>query len=114
MIYYRRYLGDYLVKTIGMSMVEDGAYNRLLDYYYTTEKPLPGNIEECYEIARATKPEDKKAVKRVLEVKFDLKNGSYHNTRADAEIALAARARENGGKHTGKSGKARKEPSETT
>lgn len=112
MIYYRRYLGDYLVKTIGLSMIEDGAYNRLLDYYYTTEKPLPSSLTEIYDIVRATRPEDKKAVQRVLDVKFTLKDGHYRNDRADAEIALAIKARENGGKHAGKSGKRSKNGTE--
>lgn len=105
MIYYRRYPGDYLVKTLRLSMIEDGAYGRLLDYYYSSEKPLPSNLEELYDIARATKPEDKKAVKRVLDLKFKLRDGCYHNVRADAEVSLAMKARENGGKHEGKSGK---------
>lgn len=114
MLYYRRYVGDYLVKTLRLSMIEDGAYGRLLDFYYTEEKPIPANLEEIYEITRATKPEDKKAVKRVLDLKFELRSGHYHNDRADAEIALALKARENGGKHDGRSGKGRKVTEDTT
>jgi hypothetical protein len=45
-------------------------------------------------------------VKRVLVLKFTKEADGYHHARADAEIALAKTARDNGGKHVGKSGKA--------
>lgn len=105
MIYWRRYGGDYLVSTIGFSMEMDGAYGRLLDNYYEREGPLPLNVEELMEIARATKETDREAVLKVLERKFKKHADGYHHDRADAEIALALQARENGGKHVGKSGK---------
>ena len=103
MIYWRRYPADYLVKTQRFSMLEDGAYGRLLDFYYTEEEPIPGVLDEVYDIAKATRPEEKKAVQRVLKLKFELRDGAYHNDRADQEIAVASKARENGAKNgTGK------------
>lgn len=96
MIYWRRYQADYLVKTIGFSMLEDGAYVRLLDYYYTTERPLPKEKAELYDITRATKAEDKKAVDKVLARKFKLETDGYHNDRADKEIRTSKAAIENG------------------
>lgn len=98
MIYWRRYQADYLVKTIGFSMLEDGAYVRLLDHYYTTEKPLPADKSELYDITRATKSEDKKAVEKVLLRKFKLQEDGYHNPRADKEIKASQAAIENGKK----------------
>lgn len=108
MIYYRRYPSDYLVKTMAFSGEEDGMFGRLLDYYYTSEKPLPTDVEEIMRIARASTPSERKSVKRVLALKFELGPDGYHNDRADAEIRLAQAARDNGGKHKGKSGKTSK------
>jgi uncharacterized protein YdaU (DUF1376 family) len=106
MDYYRRYTGDYLKKTLRLSMVEDGAYTRLLDHYYTEEGPLPKALDEVYKIARATKPAERDAVRAVLDKHFDLQHDGYHNERADEELGIAvpkiARlrevARENGKK----------------
>lgn len=105
MIYWRRYGADYLVSTIGFTMEMDGAYGRLLDHYYNSEKPLPLNRAELLRIARTGKPSEEEAVDAVIERKFKRHADGYHHARADAEIRLAQRARENGGKHVGKSGK---------
>lgn len=105
MIYWRRYGADYLVSTIGFTMEMDGAYGRLLDTYYEREGPLPLDEGEIMEIARATKESDREAVRKVIARKFEKRADGYHHARADAEIALAQTARDNGGKHVGKSGK---------
>jgi uncharacterized protein YdaU (DUF1376 family) len=106
MNYYRRYIGDYLADTQALSMVEDGAYGRLLDFYYASERALPGDLQKLYAIARATKPAEKEAVRTVLKLHFHLGEDGYHNTRADKELGIAvpkietlrAVARENGKK----------------
>ena len=36
-----KHVGDYIRDTVALDMVEDGAYNRLLDQYYLRELPLP-------------------------------------------------------------------------
>ena len=41
MNYYPFHIGDYLSATRHLSWEEDCAYRRLLDVYYTSEKPLP-------------------------------------------------------------------------
>ena len=42
MNYYPFHIGDYLSATRHLSWEEDAAYRRLLDTYYTTEKPVAG------------------------------------------------------------------------
>ena len=38
--YYKRHLGDYAMKDTRHPSLEHGAYCLLLDYYYSTEKPI--------------------------------------------------------------------------
>ena len=117
MDYWRRYVGDYLAKTQALTMIEDGAYTRLLDYYYANEEPLPVSKAEIYEIARATNAAGRNAVDRVLDRKFDLKADGWHNDRADKEIAIArpamdakARTARENGKKGGRPKKTHEEP----
>lgn len=106
MDYYRRYVADYLSKTVSLSMAEDGAYGRMLDWYYANEKPLPKDIERVFAITRARTPAEKKAVVAVLAEHFSLQADGYHNRRADSELGVAVPkiekmrevARENGKK----------------
>lgn len=88
MNYYRRYVGSYLKKTTKISMIEDGAYTRLLDTYYADEKPL--NPGEVYTIARAMNAAERKAVDSVIEKYFRLgEDGLLHNEKADEELGVA-------------------------
>jgi uncharacterized protein YdaU (DUF1376 family) len=89
MDYWRRYEADYLADTQELSMVEDGAYGRMLGYYYSKEKPLPTDLERIYAIARANKPAEQTAVRAVLKAYFVLEADGYHNARADFEISVA-------------------------
>lgn len=89
MNYYRRYIGDYGRDTALLSLAEHGAYALLLDHYYASEGPLPLDIEDLYRVARTVKPEEKKAVDRVLVKFFRREPDGFHNPRADAEIARA-------------------------
>ncbi len=61
------------------------AYTRLLRAYYHSEKPIPDGQQ--YRLAKATTPAQRKAVDVVLAEFFDLDDGSFHQKRADAEIA---------------------------
>ncbi|MBR7919023.1 YdaU family protein [Burkholderia vietnamiensis] len=82
-----RHIGDYLNATLGLSMLEDGAYGRLLDWMYANEKPLPEDIREIYRIARASTSAEKKAIVSIVEKFFRLVPGcGYRNKRCDAVI----------------------------
>lgn len=96
MNYYRRYVGDYLRDTSRLSVLEHGAYNLMLDYYYADERPLPLDKAELYTMVRAMTPADRKAVDRVLERYFVEAGDGYHNNRADHEIEVSRKARDNG------------------
>jgi uncharacterized protein YdaU (DUF1376 family) len=98
MIYYRRYVSDYLGDTARLSMLEHGAYTVMLDYYYVEERPLPADLDELYRMVRAILPEERRAVQKVLAAYFERRADGYHNARADHEIAVSRQARENGSK----------------
>lgn len=74
---------------MGLSMAEDGAYGRLLDWYYANEKPLPAEPDRVFAIARTRCAADKNAVKNVLKLHFTLEADGYHNSAADAELSIA-------------------------
>lgn len=94
--YYRRYVGDYLRDTARLSMLEHGAYNLLLDYYYADEQPLPLSKDELYLMVRAMTPADRKAVDKIIEKFFERQADGYHQKRADHEIEVSKKARTNG------------------
>lgn len=91
MHYYQLNIGDYASHTRHLSLMEDLAYRRLLDWYYLHEKPLPNSIESC---ARKIGMSDfLNDVEMVLLEFFDCldpevsDDGGWVNKRADAEIA---------------------------
>jgi uncharacterized protein YdaU (DUF1376 family) len=89
--YYRRYVGDYLRDTVRLSMLEHGAYNLMLDYYYADEQPLPLERDELYVMVRAMSSADRKAVDKVLSLYFSEAEDGYRHKRADREIQVAQR-----------------------
>lgn len=46
MNYFPFHIGDYLSATRHLSWEEDLAYRRVLDTYYTNEKPLPAEVKQ--------------------------------------------------------------------
>jgi uncharacterized protein YdaU (DUF1376 family) len=100
MNYYERHLGDYAKDTAHLSMLEHGAYNLLLDRYYSTETGIPAS--QAHRVARARSKEEKQAVDDVLSEFFTFDDGVWINQRAEEEIARAhvkiAAAKENGKK----------------
>lgn len=98
MKFYKRFMGDIQAKTGHLSLAEFGAYDRLLDHCYSTEDPLPADIDSCCRIARATSSAERKAVERVLREFFDLTEQGYVQHRvlemlADAQPKIAANQR---------------------
>jgi len=83
--FYEHHLGDYAKDTAHLSMLEDGAYRRLLDRYYATEQPIAEG--QPFRVARAHSRDEKAAVEAVLSEFFKLVDGYWHNDRADEEIA---------------------------
>lgn len=100
MNYYRHHIGDYLRDTAHLSLVEDGAYRRLLDLYYMTESAIADNIPSICRRIRAHSDAEIRAVETVLNEFFVLVDGAWSQKRADHEIEVAQaaieRARTNG------------------
>lgn len=70
MNYYPFHIGDYVSATRHLSWEEDAAYRRLLDTYYTTEKPLPLETRQVCRLVLATTEAQREAVQTVLEEFF--------------------------------------------
>lgn len=86
MNYYPFHIGDYLSATRHLSWEEDAAYRRLLDTYYTTEKPLPLDARAVYRLVLAVSKSQRTAVDVVLGEFFERTGAGWINGRADAEI----------------------------
>ena len=86
MNYYPFHIGDYLSATRHLSWAEDMAYRRLLDTYYTSEKPLPVDLRSVCRLVLATTDEQRQAVEVVLQEFFTLTDVGWVNSRADTEI----------------------------
>jgi uncharacterized protein YdaU (DUF1376 family) len=85
--FYKRFIGDIQAKTGGLTLAEFGAYDRLLDHYYSTEKPVPA--KDVHRICRAMSASERAAVERVLSEFFELTPEGYAQSKADEQIAKA-------------------------
>lgn len=98
MNYYQHHIGDYLTRTAHLTLIEHGAYRRLIDVYYSTESPLPGDVKSVYRLVMARSKEEKEAVDSILSEFFDLEDDGFHQHRCDHEISLCDKNRVNGKK----------------
>ena len=102
MNFYKRFIGDIQAKTGNLSLAEFGAYDRLLDHYYSTEVAIPADMDECYRICRAMSKDERKAVDKVVARFFELTETGYVQHKAAEQIAatlpLIEAARTNGKK----------------
>ena len=87
MKYYEHHLGDYLRDTMHLTLIEDGAYRRLIDAYYSREAPLPKSLATIYRLIRAESKRDKAAIQNVLKEFFVASQDGYRHVRCDQEIA---------------------------
>lgn len=98
MFSYSFHIRDYLTKTRHLSPLEDLAYRRCLDTYYTEESPLPADPMRVARLIAL--PEYQAEVELVLNEFFVLTEDGWRNDRADHEIAAyrdrAEIARQNG------------------
>ena len=100
MNFYKFHLGDYYKKTSHLSMLEDGAYRRLMDTIYLREGPLPADREQVHRLVKAFTKAEKTAVDSILAEFFVLTDAGYTNARCDEELAetreRSERARQSG------------------
>jgi uncharacterized protein YdaU (DUF1376 family) len=87
MHYYSFHVSDYIHDTAHLSAYEDLAFRRLLDLYYTSEKPIPNKTHEVSRRIRMANQID--AVQTVLEefFMFDMENDCWFHKRCDKAIA---------------------------
>lgn len=113
MNFYKRFIGDIQAKTGGLTLAEFGAYDRLLDHYYSTEQPI--TPKEVHRICRAMNASERSAVDSVLERFWDLTADGYVQSKAD-EVIEKARPLIEAARANGKKGgrpKKTKNPDET-
>lgn len=87
MNYFELHIGDFTEATAHLSLLEDGAYSRLLRKYYATEHPLPSDLKAVQRLIGARSKEEREAVETVLAEFFELQDDGWHQSRCDAEIA---------------------------
>ena len=87
MNYYSHNIGDYAQATAHLSLVEDAIYSRLLRRYYAEEQPIVDNLQQVFRWVGARTEDEREAAAQVLSEFFVLRDGHWHNKRADAEIA---------------------------
>jgi uncharacterized protein YdaU (DUF1376 family) len=112
--YWPRWISAIKKRTATLSLMQMGAYDRLLDHYYAEEQPLPGTLDECYRIVSATSNAEKEAVRFVLAKFFVLADGQYRNERADEELVIGLKkiaAAQANGKTGGRPAGSKKKPS---
>lgn len=96
MNYVQFHVGDWDSSTRLLSLLEKGIYIDLLMLYYSLERPLMRS--ECERISRAYAPNEKIALKYVLDRFFHLEGEVYSHRRCDEEIAKAAEKSEKAAK----------------
>lgn len=94
MNFYPHHIGDYLTATAHLSWVEDCAYRRLLDVYYSRERPIPLDVAQAARLVRASSKDERAAVDTVLREFFLQTEGGWVHARCDEEIAKAGEAAE--------------------
>ena len=93
-LWYPHFPGDYARDTADLTLMEHGAYRLLLDHYYSTGAPLPGDKQRIFRLCRAFHPEEQEAVCAVLNDFFSLQLDGYHNGRADRQLQEMAEKKE--------------------
>ena len=96
--YYSHHIGDYLSATAHLTLLEHGAYRRLIDVYYIHEAALPVDSKQVYRLVGARTKEEKEAVDVVLGEFFKKTPEGWRQDRCEHEIGLCDKNRTNGKK----------------
>ena len=87
MNYFEHHIGDYAEATGHLSILEDGAYSRMIRKYYATERALPVEIDRVQRLVGARTEDERVAVEAVLREFFELREDGWHQDRCDEAIA---------------------------
>lgn len=88
MNYYSHHIGDYAVETSHLSMIEHGAYRKLLDMYYSAEAPLPLDLKIVARKAGARTAEEISVIETILHEFFIQAPEGWIHARCDEEISV--------------------------
>ena len=97
--------GEYASATLHLTFVQHGIYFQLLRHYYTSETPLPRDVDDVARLAMCGRDYDGD-VAYVLRQFFHLEDDGWHQKRADREIA-AYRDRHEVAQANGRRGRAK-------
>lgn len=86
MDWYPHNIGDYEADTLHLTAAEDGAYRRLVDWYYKNERPLPDDDHALAAIARIDSMQFK-AMAATIRAFFVARNGLLQHKRCNKVIA---------------------------
>lgn len=92
MHYYQFNIGDYASSTQHLDPIEDIAYRRMLDLYYSKESPLPKDIDQIARLIRMRTHKDSIAI--VLDEFFTEQKDGFHNNGADKALEKVYRKSE--------------------
>lgn len=98
MNFYQFHIGDYAAHTKHLGLMEDLAYRRMIDLYYTSESPLPLDVDRIARLIGMR--EHKEEILCVLQDFFTENENGYVSKRCEKEIssykAKACIAKSNG------------------
>lgn len=87
--WYAFYPKDYEQKTAHLTIIQDGAYRRLLDRYYMSGQPLPANADVLHRVCRAFDDAERSAIAFILTQFFTLTDHGYVQDRVEEELRKA-------------------------
>lgn len=86
MNYWRKDIAAWRNATASMSYDEKGAYDELLNVYYSQEKPFPNDERAIFRLVGAQDRKEQDLIRKLLKSHFHLNDNELHNSRADLEI----------------------------
>jgi len=101
--HYPHHIGDYIKDTAHLDPTEDGIYRRMLDLYYTSEKPLDAHQERLCRRIRVDFERYKGVVDALLMEFFQRTDEGWRHARCDREI-LKYQSRSDANRENGKAG----------
>jgi uncharacterized protein YdaU (DUF1376 family) len=108
MKYYSKHIGDFATATRLLNLTERGAYNELMDYYYSSEKPLPADLDALCRIAGAFSEQERAAVDKVSKQFFEKVDGQLFHEKIEEQILSYNEEAEKNRLNGGKGGRPRK------
>lgn len=88
MHYYPHHVGDYQRDTAHLTLLEHGCYRLMMDYCYASERPLPTDHKQIFQIIRASAKTEKEAALRVLGWFFHPVENGFSQPRIEREVKI--------------------------